>query len=348
LDEDWVSGAEDPTLTFVVYSDFQCPFCAVVAETLNLLKTKFPEAVQVVFRQFPLIGEPDSVIFDKSALAAQAAEAAGLQAQFWTMYDHLYTNQVDWVDLTPEEFKEWLLAAADSLDLDVEQFSADLDGDELASFPRAAWDDSIDLGLTGAPTLLINGEPYGGPMSYTDLEFVANIYALEKRQFHECPPMVIDPLKQYIATIKTEKGDIVIELFPEIAPIAVNSFVFLVQNGWYNGVTFHRVIEDFVAQGGDPSGTGAGGPGYLFAIEIDPDLTFDRPGLFAMANSGPTSNGSQFFITFAPLSQLDGSFTIFGEVIEGLDIALDITLRDPDQPDQPDGDIILEITIEER
>ena len=111
-------------------------------------------------------------------------------------------------------------------------------------------------------------KPYTGPLTYRDLSFITNLYAIEKRQYNECPPMVIDPLKQYFATIITEKGDIVIELFPDVAPIAVNSFVFLAQNGWYVNVPFHRVLEDFMAQGGDPSGTGAGGPGYLFAIEV--------------------------------------------------------------------------------
>jgi len=106
--------------------------------------------------------------------------------------------------------------------------------------------------------------------------------------------MVIDPLKQYIATIKTEKGDIVVELIPDVAPMTVNSFVFLAGEGWFDNVTFHRVLPGFMAQGGDPSGSGMGGPGYAFKNEISPDLSFDREGLLAMANSGPDTNGSQF------------------------------------------------------
>ena len=185
-------------------------------------------------------------------------------------------------------------------------------------------------------------------MTYATLNEITSLHALEKRQYNDCPPMVIDPLKQYTATIVTEKGEIVIELWPDVAPIAVNNFVFLAQNGWYVDVPFHRVLEDFMAQGGDPSGTGAGSPGYLFAIEVSPLVTFDRRGLFAMANSGPTSNGSQFFITFTELPDLNDQFTIFGEVVEGMNVALSLTLRDPSLLDQPDGTLILDITIEEK
>ena len=161
--------------------------------------------------------------------------------------------------------------------------------------------------------------------------------------------MVIDPLKQYIATIETEKGDIVLELFPDIAPMTVNSFVFLSRDGWLDGVTFHRVLPGFMAQGGDPSGTGMGGPGYAFKNETSPDLKFDREGLLAMANSGPDTNGSQFFITYGPAEHLNGSYTIFGEVLEGMDVVNSLTPRDPSQGGAlPPGDLIIRITIQEK
>ena len=133
-----------------------------------------------------------------------------------------------------------------------------------------------------------------------------------------------------------------------MAPIAVNSFIFLAENGWYDGVTFHRVLPGFVAQGGDPTGTGFGGPGYAYDIEISEEVTFDSAGLLAMANSGPGSNGSQFFITYDALPDLDGRFTIFGRVISGMEVVEQITPRDPSQnPALPPGDLILGITIEE-
>jgi cyclophilin family peptidyl-prolyl cis-trans isomerase len=161
--------------------------------------------------------------------------------------------------------------------------------------------------------------------------------------------MLISPGKQYVATLHTEKGEIVLELYADQAPTAVNSFVFLARHGWFDGVTFHRVIPGFVAQAGDPTGTGFGGPGYAFDNEISPDLKFDRPGVLGMANSGPGSNGSQFFITLAPAPNLNGDYTIFGHVISGMDVVKGLTPRDPSQAmNLPPGDKINSVTIEEK
>ncbi|MGC9394980.1 MAG: peptidylprolyl isomerase [Anaerolineae bacterium] len=161
------------------------------------------------------------------------------------------------------------------------------------------------------------------------------------------PAMTIDPTKQYIATIETEKGNIVAELYADKAPLTVNNFVFLAREGYYDNTTFHRVIEDFMAQAGDPSGTGMGGPGYQFADEFDADLTFDGPGILAMANAGANTNGSQFFITFAATPWLNGHHTIFGKVTEGMDVLFSVNLRDPQTATTP-GDLIETIRIEER
>lgn len=166
---------------------------------------------------------------------------------------------------------------------------------------------------------------------------------------YEAPPeMTIDPSKHYYATIKTEKGDIFVQLFADVAPIAVNNFVFLAKEGFYDGTTFHRVIDGFMAQAGDPTGTGTGGPGYTFADEFSQGVVFDRPGLLAMANSGPDTNGSQFFITFAPTDWLNYRHTIFGEVVEGMDVLDKITRRDPQQNPDTLGDKIESIEIETR
>ena len=135
------------------------------------------------------------------------------------------------------------------------------------------------------------------------------------------PSVTIDPAASYVATIHTNMGDVVIELFPAAAPITVNNFVFLAKEGFYDGVIFHRVIENFMIQGGDPTGTGSGGPGYNFKDEFDSSLFFDRPGILAMANAGPNTNGSQFFITVVPTPHLNGAHTIFGQVLEGQEIA---------------------------
>ena len=118
----------------------------------------------------------------------------------------------------------------------------------------------------------------------------------------------------------TNKGEININLLPEKSPVTVASFVNLVKNGYYNGLKFHRVIEDFMAQGGDPTGTGMGGPGYRFEVEVDNGLDFSVPGKLAMANAGPGTNGSQFFITTVPTEWLNGNHTIFGEVVSDSDL----------------------------
>ena len=140
------------------------------------------------------------------------------------------------------------------------------------------------------------------------------------------PAMEIDPAKTYVATISTAKGDIVINLFAEQVPNTVNNFVFLARQGFYDSMTFHRVIADFMAQGGDPAGTGRGSPGYRFPDEFHPDLKHDRPGILSMANAGPGTNGSQFFITHKETSWLDGKHTVFGEVTEGMDVVLSIAI----------------------
>ncbi|RJP54587.1 MAG: peptidylprolyl isomerase [Anaerolineaceae bacterium] len=159
--------------------------------------------------------------------------------------------------------------------------------------------------------------------------------------------LTIDVNKQYFATVKMENGgEFVIQLFPDKAPITVDNFVKLARSGYYDGTTFHRVIDGFMAQGGDPTGTGMGGPGYEFQDEFS-DLTFDKAGILAMANSGPNTNGSQFFITFAPTPHLTGLHTIFGQVIEGMDVVNSITRRDPDTATTP-GDAIENITITEQ
>jgi cyclophilin family peptidyl-prolyl cis-trans isomerase len=168
------------------------------------------------------------------------------------------------------------------------------------------------------------------------------------RQYDAPPAMTIDPTRSYFATVRLAKGgEFTIQLLPDKAPITVNNFVFLAREGFYNGVTFHRVLEGFMAQAGDPTGTGMGGPGYEFANE-DSDLTFDKAGVVAMANAGRDTNGSQFFITFAPQEFLNGGYTIFGQVTEGMDVVMSIRLRDPDANPDFLGDAIETITIREQ
>lgn len=165
-------------------------------------------------------------------------------------------------------------------------------------------------------------------------------------QWSTPPSMQIDSKKHYQARIQTDKGDIVLELFADKVPNTVNNFVFLARQGFYDGTIFHRVIKDFMAQGGDPTGTGTGGPGYRFKDEFDSSLRHDRPGRLSMANAGPNTNGSQFFITHVPTPWLDQKHSIFGQVIEGMNVVNSIPVRDPGQRGAP-AVKITKLTIEE-
>ena len=164
-------------------------------------------------------------------------------------------------------------------------------------------------------------------------------------QWSSPPAMEIDPSKSYEAVFVTEIGDFRVRLYPDKAPETVNNFVFLANQGYYDNTTFHRVLAEFMAQGGDPTGTGSGGPGYTFQDEFDPDLQFDRAGLLAMANRGPNTNGGQFFITYVPTPHLTGLHTIFGEVVEGADVLNSLRLRDPGANPNFQGDGLITVEI---
>ena len=167
------------------------------------------------------------------------------------------------------------------------------------------------------------------------------------KQYDSAPAMTIDPSKSYTATFAMDGGgEFKVKLFAQEAPRTVNNFVFLARDGYYDGVTFHRVIPGFMAQSGDPAGTGRGGPGYRFEDEFHPNLRHDKPGILSMANAGPNTNGSQFFITFIPTPHLDDAHAVFGEVIEGMDVVSSISTRDPSTASAP-GDVITSITITE-
>jgi peptidyl-prolyl cis-trans isomerase B (cyclophilin B) len=157
------------------------------------------------------------------------------------------------------------------------------------------------------------------------------------QQWNDSPEMQIDAKKTYRATMETDRGIIDLELYPEHAPTTVNNFVFLARQGFYDGVSFHRVIKDFMIQGGDPTGTGTGGPGYSFEDEVRNNPLTHETGVISMANAGPNTNGSQFFITHSPQPHLNGKHTVFGKVVEGQDVVNAIR----------QGDAITRISISE-
>ncbi len=338
---DFSIGRADAAVTIVEYCDFQSPGCAAMANVIGELMRNH-EDLRFVFRPLPLIG-----VMDKAEISTQAALAADGQGKFWAMYDLLFTKHDEWANLRTGEFEAWVMREAAHAGLDADQLRAEIKAGETASRMHSLYEAAKELQIAAVPLILINGAPFY-LLDYRNISEAVGMILLGRKQFTECPPFEIDLAKRYTAAIETEKGTIVIELLADKAPLAVNSFVFLARQGWYDGVTFHRVIPGFVAQAGDPSGTGRGNPGYFFDNEIS-DLRFDKPGIVGMANSGPGTNGSQFFITFAPAPHLDGLFTIFGRVLSGLDAAERLTPRDPAQGGfLPPGDRILRVTIEEK
>ncbi len=313
---------------------------------MERLKADFGDDMRFVFRHLPLIS-----IHDNAQISAEASEAAGAQEKFWEMHDILFERQNNWASMSEADVIDEFVGYAEEIGVaDIDQFRTDLENDTYADKVLAEYDAAVGAGLNSTPSFVMNGvnyptEAFG--FGYEGLDAFMRLMILRNDWFSQ-PEQVIDPEKEYIATLETENGDIVIELYPDTAPVNVNSFAFLADQGWYEGVTFHRVLPGFVAQGGDPTGLGISFPGYQCGDEVVSSRTFDKAGVVSLANSGPDSNGSQFFITYSPTPNLNANFTIIGQVIEGMDVVENITPRDPQSGSNlPPGDIIINITVEE-
>lgn len=332
-EDDWVRGKPDAPITIFEYADMQCPACVGFAQYTSALLEYFPNSIRVVFRHLPLPS-----IHDKAIRSGLVIEAAGAQGKFWEMHDFLYLNQGEWFSMPDEEFIDWIVGKAAVFELDADQFKKDILDEEKYTWLEDLTKERLELGLNYTPTVVINGRIFR--------DNNPNIFGLigihEFGGFEECPNWVIDPEKSYLAKLDTSAGEIDIKLFADKAPLAVNSFVFLAENGWFEDVYFHRVLPGFVAQAGDPSGLGMIGPGYTFANETDNKLSFDRTGVLGMANSGVDTNGSQFFITLESATDLDGGYTIFGEVTsESISVLDKIALRDPQITDDFDSATVI-------
>jgi cyclophilin family peptidyl-prolyl cis-trans isomerase len=339
-----VRGPANAPVTILMYGDLQNETSGWFSAVANRLLDENPNDIRFVSRIFPLVGRND-----KAVLAAQAVEAANNQNMFWEMHNLLYSQQESWVNLPVDDFEQWVTAQASALGMDVEQYQADLKSEAVVDLVQNNFKTAQQFGPFGVPLILVNGEIYLGPQDYTSMNDIVQLILLGERQFKECPPVTVEKTKQYIATLHTEKGDVVIQLFADKAPFTVNSFIFLAKNGWYDNITFHRVLPDLYAQTGDPSGTGKGSPGYYVVTEILPELTFDKPGMVAMVNSGPDTSGSQFFITYAPTPDINGQYTIFGEVLSGMDVLESLTPRNTQLGvETPPGDKLLSVTVEDK
>ena len=340
--QDHSFGSDDALVTIIEYTDYQCKVCANLAINLRDLQVQYPDDVKVVLRY--LLSKEN----DKAFLAAQAAEAAGLQDMYWEMHDLLFTSQEDWTLLSDTEFSDWLVKQAKVLKMDTKKFEDDLTSDAIVQKVFDANKESAATTLPMTPSLFFNKSSYQNWIDLSSLVSMVEYYKLSERAYTECPEMTVNPDKQYTVTFETEKGDIVFELYPEFAPVAVNSFVFLAREGWYDNSPFYRVIPDYIVQGGDPSGSSNGKPGYRFTLETTPRLRFNQAGMLALATDSEGYNGSQFFITYSAIPEYDGKFTIFGKVIEGMEVLESLRPRDPyyDQVLLP-ADILNKVTIEE-
>jgi cyclophilin family peptidyl-prolyl cis-trans isomerase len=312
----------------------------VLAQLLEL----HPDDLQLSFRHFPLMP-----IHDKASLAGQAAEAAGAQGAFWPMHDTLFDRFQEWTSLEPAQFMEWLIETAGDLELDTAEFEDDLRSGRYAQQMDEAYNEAFRVGVPGTPFILINGQPILIEPSLLNLEQSVRLHLLETQHYDEYPPMLLEQGVEYYVHLHLSIGDLSIRLLPESAPLAVNSFLFLAGEGWFDGNDIYRVISGQYVESGDPSGLGYGDAGYHFKTEIDPSLSFASSGMVAMSSTGPDTNGSRFFITLGPFPQLDGSRTIFGQVIEGLDLLRSLQPRDPiEDLFIPPETVIQSIEVEKR
>jgi cyclophilin family peptidyl-prolyl cis-trans isomerase/protein-disulfide isomerase len=339
---------ENPTVTLIVYNDMQCPYCAAFHPVLKQLLAEYPDDLQVTFRHLPLF-----MVHDKAFIAAQALEAVAIQQEeaYFLLQEDLFNTQEEWYSLSPEEFSAYLRDLLPELGLDPEQWEEEMLNDAAKQNIFSELNENIAAGIASTPYIFLNGKPYTAvSRDLPTLRTVIELELLTQRQMDTCPPLMLQENHEYIATVNTTQGEIIIKLYADQAPLAVNSFIYLSQQGWYDNNPFYSVIPDKYALTGDPTGSSLGTPGYTFRSEIDPGLSFDRAGVVAMNNAGsPNSNGSQFFVTFGPQTELNGKFTIFGQVIEGLDVLEKLAQRDASQDATNQYfDEILSVTIDEK
>ncbi len=339
---DWSRGDPDASVTLVVYMDFQSTECAWLETILSQLRAWHPRDLRIIFRHFPQL-----YLHDKASLAAEAAETAGAQGAFWEMYDVLFEKYSEWFELSPEAFVIWLKESAIQIGLNQNQFAEAIDDRVYQERMINTYFETAAAGIPGVPFIYFNGLWYRLPVTLDNLEASIRLEMLKPRQFAGYPPFTIDIQGEYLAYLEIPQGEIVIQLYPQHAPLAVNSFIFLAEQGWFDGNPLYRVEPQAWIECGDPSGTGWGGPGYSFEDEIDASLTFDQAGMVALISQGPGSNGSRFFITLAPLASLNGTRTIFGRVIDGLDLLQALKKRSPldDILTEPEA-VIHSVTIE--
>ena len=309
------------------------------------LEDTYGEEVRSVYRHFALS------FHTKAPITGEAVEAAGAQGKFWEMHDLLYERQQVWGQLPDEQMPEILAGYAAEIGLDAERFAQDLE--DHVYLPKVEGDTEIAMqaGLTGTPSYIVNGVVYPTQelgLAPARVDSFIQLLTMQSEQYTEAPPQVLEEGKDYEATISTTKGDIVAELFADQAPVNTNSFAFLAQEGWYDGLDFFYVQQEVAAYTGDPTNMGWGipFPGYYCGDEITPDSVFDEPGLLALFTPQPGRNSSMFFITYAAQPSFDGRFTIIGRLTDGMDVLEALAAVQPGDGIAPDS--VESVVIEER
>jgi cyclophilin family peptidyl-prolyl cis-trans isomerase/protein-disulfide isomerase len=336
-DEDYVLGPADAPVTFMVYSEPQCPYCMQFDPLVDQMHELYPEDMRFVFRLRPF----QASFHDKSIVASQAMVAAGLQGKFDEFRRFIFERQQKdpnnpnvanladtefWVQLSPDEFNEWLSSRVSELGIDPAQLLEDMASDDVVQKVKDAMTTADSIDVRGTPTLFVNG--YSWPENSRGVPIFSAYIELLKNKVNgslTCPAATIDTAKNYTATIETSQGDITIELFDDTAPLAVNSFISLAESGWYAGLPILPSDEAVIT--GDPTGTGYGSPGYALIDEPSENYSLENTGMVAMFAPEPNRNGSAFFINKAPITGQD-TRTIFGQVTEGMDVVAALTVSD--------------------
>ncbi len=321
---DWVRGPAGAAITLLVYSDYQCATCADLDAVIARLQQLHPDDIRLIFRPFPLL-----TLYDKTSLATQAVASAATQGQFWKMHDLLYSRRGEWAALAPDAFTTWLARAAQAAGLDAVQLADDLATGRYEPFVADAYNRAVAEGIPGAPFLFFNRDLMLFPPTLENLEANVRLTLLAGRQFDSYPAFALQPGTDYHARLRLNIGEITLDLFEDTAPLAVNSFIYLAQNDWFDGTPVYRVIRGQYLEAGDPTGTGFGTPGYIFELETSPARTFNRAGVVGIASDDPATLGSRFFISLTSLPLFDSTRTVLGEVTSGLDRLEALTARDP-------------------
>ncbi len=343
---DHVKGNPQAATTIIEYGDFQCPACAAFHPQMKTLMGTVSDTVRLVFRHFPL---PQH---DKAIPTAYAAEAAALQGKFWEMHDLLYEKQSEWSGKPMTEITATLKAYAEALNLDIAQFERDLTSEAVAARVQRDVDSGNAANVAGTPSLFLDGsdipvQAFQQPDTAEQLRTYADRRAqatanLSTRTFDFTKPeQVISKDAKYVMTVKTNRGDIVAELDPALAPVNVNATVFLAQQGYFDGAPV--VLNDGQIGAvliGNP--TVAGNPGFECGVELTPGA-MAQPGVVALFGGNATSS-AQFIFTYSPTLELDGRFSVIGQITSGLDVVKALTAAQGDAK----ADVINAVTVEQK